>query len=126
MAARNCPECGGLVASTINVCPHCGYQLESTFNTDTFTNNSPRGASRGENPYNSIALSIIALIFCWPFGLVSIIYCLKSDSSWCSGDDFYARHYGNTSLLWAKIPLWVLLGIICLGFLFVILSVVFA
>lgn len=27
MAARNCPECGGLVASTINVCPHCGFIL---------------------------------------------------------------------------------------------------
>ena len=126
MAARNCPECGGLVASTINVCPHCGYQLEDTLSPENSKNNTPKGAPRGENPYNSIALSIVAFIFCWPFGLVSIIYCIKSDSSWCSGDDFYARHYGKTSILWAKIPLWILLGILCFVFLIAILSVVFA
>ena len=126
MAARNCTECGGLVASTINVCPHCGYQLEDELNHKNSTNNTPQSRSRGENPYNSIAWSIISLIFCWPFGLVSIIYCLKSDSSWCSGDDFSARHYGKTSILWAKIPLWILLGILCFVFLIAILSVVFA
>ena len=98
MSARNCPECGGLVASTINVCPHCGHRFEETATT----------VNRGANPYNSIAWSIVSLFFFWPCGIVSLIYYLKSDSSWCNGDYVGAQTNGATSIRWAKATVWIM------------------
>lgn len=107
MSARNCPECGGLVASTINVCPHCGYRFEGAVNDYKSSDNTPKSAPRGENPYNSIAWGIISLILFWPCGIVSLIYYLKSDSSWCNGDVAGAQASGATSIRWAKASIWI-------------------
>lgn len=65
MTARQCPECGGLVASTIEACPHCGHIM---------SNVTCDASSRGENPYNSLGWVILAIFLFWPLGLVSLYY----------------------------------------------------
>lgn len=116
MAARNCPECGGLVASTINVCPHCGF---------VFNDSEATRASRSQvpNPYTSLVWAIFALVFFWPCGVVSLVYYFKSDTCWQNGDIFYAEHYGKTSTTWAKVPVWIMLGVIALLFICLIITV---
>lgn len=120
MAARNCPECGGLVASTINVCPHCGFifndSTPSSPSTNTRNGQSP-------NPYTSLVWSIVALVLFWPAGVVSLVYYFKSDTSWEDGNIFYAEHYGKTSVTWAKVPVWIMLGCFALIFIGLILAV---
>lgn len=116
MAARNCPECGGLVASTINVCPHCGF----IFNDSEATRAS---RSQAPNPYTSLVWSIVALVLFWPAGVVSLVYYFKSDTSWEGGNIFYAEHYGKTSVTWAKVPVWIMLGCFALLFIGLILAV---
>lgn len=121
MAARNCPECGGLVASTINVCPHCGFILNDGISRKSLN----RGyKEQSPNPYTSLVWSIVSLVLFWPCGVVSLVYYFKSDTSWQSGDQFYAEQYGKNSITWAKVPLWIMLGCIALIFLCVILALV--
>lgn len=103
MSARNCPECNGLVASTINVCPHCGYCFDNTSGDGSTT----KYVNRGANPYNSIAWSIVSLILFWPCGIVSLIYYLQSDSRWCNCDIAGAETNGATSIRWAKASVWI-------------------
>jgi hypothetical protein len=114
MSARTCPECGGLVASTIHVCPHCGYHIDGSAYAST--------AHRGANPYNSIVWSIVALFIFWPCGLVSLIYYLKSDSSWCSGDAVGAQTTGATSIRWAKSTVCIIVISVVFLFLLMLLS----
>lgn len=100
MAARNCPECNGLVASTIDICPHCGYR----FNADAKDEHNYTKA-RGLNPYNSLAWSVVGLIFVPLFGLISIIFYLMSDARWSAGDAAEAERYGHWSVQFVKIPM---------------------
>lgn len=105
MAARICPECGGLVASTISRCPHCGYILEGPFGSAESCN----AQNCGVNPYNSIGWSIVSLLLFWPCGIASLIYYFKSDNRWQAGDGATAEQYGRSSVRWAKASLWILL-----------------
>lgn len=98
MSARTCPECGGLVASTINVCPHCGHFMP----TDSTTQ---RPIITTENPHNSIAWCIIATILFWPLGIVAFIYYFKSDSCWQAGNQSGAELYGRNSIRFAKLSI---------------------
>ena len=96
MPARNCPECDGLVSSTINVCPHCGY---SFVNVDVIKERNY--VNMGTNPYNSLFMSVVTLILFWPCGLVSLIYYFKSDRCWEMGNEEGAKSYGKSSMRWA-------------------------
>ena len=94
MSARNCPECGGLVASTINVCPHCGYSMSA--------GGAKYANATAENPYNSIVWCIISVLLFWPLGVAAIIYYFKSDSCWQVGNQQGAELYGRRSISFAK------------------------
>lgn len=118
MSARNCPECGGLVASTIDVCPHCGYRFVDSSTYDT----APKSAYRGVNRFNSIGWCIVAMILFWPCGLVSFIYYFKSDQCFNSGDMDGAEYYGSVSLKWAKSTLWLMFALFALVVFFFILA----
>ena len=98
MTARPCPECGGLVASTLQRCPHCGYQLEST----------PTESKRAfeSNPYNSLGWIIAAIILFWPLGIISIYYYIKSDDMWQTGNREMALQHGANSQRFAKYALY--------------------
>lgn len=116
MAARTCPECNGLVASTIDVCPHCGYR----FNAET-RETSKQTQSRGVNPYNSLVWSIVGLVFVPLFGLISIIFYLMSDGRWNAGDAAEAERYGRWSIQFVKVPLLVVLALMVFFFIFILI-----
>ena len=107
MTARPCPECGGLVASTLNQCPHCGYHIG-------IADSSPK-MERGENPYNSLAYVILAIILFWPLGLVSLYYHIKSDDKWAVGNRAVAELYGNNARRFAKYSIYAVILFLILG-----------
>ena len=112
MTARNCPECNGLVASTIDICPHCGYRFGA----------EPKSAqARGVNPYNSLVWSVVGLIFVPLFGLISIIFYLMSDGRWSTGDAAEAERYGRWSIQFVKIPILVFIAFIAIFLLFILI-----
>ena len=101
MSARTCPECGGLVASTLIHCPHCGFHMGiAEHNTR---------AARGSNPYNSLVYLVIAIIIFWPLGLMSLYYHVKSDDKWSAGDAASAELYGRNARRFAKIAIYIAL-----------------
>lgn len=109
MTARPCPECGGLVASTISHCPHCGHQLGSDMQHST---------TEGENPHSSLARVVIAIILFWPFGLVSLYYYIKSDDRWDCGNKAGAELYGRYSRRFAKYAIYAVLIAFVIGIFF--------
>ena len=115
MTARPCPECGGLVASTINQCPHCGYNIG-------VADGSPR-MERSENPYNSLAYVIIAIILFWPLGLISLYYHVKSDDRWSAGDVKGAELYGGNSRRFANIAIYLVLTLLGMWILLLMLFI---
>lgn len=116
MVARKCPECEGLVASTINVCPHCGYR----FSVEAYCVSNQPAINYSENPNVSLAYVVCAFILFWPFAVVSLLYYIKSNSRWRVGDEAGAKYYGSISILWARIALW--LNIACLLVLIFVLA----
>lgn len=108
MSARRCSECGGLVASTINVCPHCGHYMPAEGSTQ-------QRANLGENPYTSLAWCIISLLFFWPLGIVAFIYYFKSDNCWNVGNQAGAEQYGKQSIRFARLTVWLFVITIVLG-----------
>lgn len=108
MAARNCPECNGLVASTINVCPHCGYK----FIAATPYADSQSKAPQRRNPYSSLLYPILAVIFGWPFAIASFIYYFKSEQAWSNGDKDAAKSYADSSRTWGMIPVYISLALL--------------
>lgn len=112
MAARICPSCNGLVASTIEHCPHCGYhigfgtqeQQAPTFNAASAYN--PKTANIGANPHNSILWIIVPIFLCWPFAIPSLIYYFKSDKAWNVGLFDLARVYGVRNRRWGTVPIY--------------------
>ena len=108
MTARPCPECGGLVASTIDRCPHCGYIF-----TSATTNQQQRVST--ENPHNSLGWVILAIFLFWPLGLVSLYYHLKSDDQWEHGRASLAEMYGASARRFAKYSVYAVLIAIAIG-----------
>lgn len=115
MTARTCPECGGLVASTINTCPHCGYHY-SNFVNNNYTQNT---SCQGSNPYTNITPSIIALILFWPLGVVSFIFYFLSFSCWYNGNEDGAKSYGTTSIRCARVGIWIAIAFFIIALLVV-------
>lgn len=112
MTARNCPECNGLVASTIDICPHCGYRFGA----------EPKSTqTRGINPYNSLVWSVVGLIFVPLFGLISIIFYLMSDGRWSAGNAAEAERYGRWSIQFVKIPILAFIAFIAIFLLFILI-----
>ncbi len=111
MTARPCPECGGLVASTISRCPHCGHLLDSD-------NSTPKSRSIENNPNTSLARVVLAIILFWPLGLVSLYYYIKSDDRWDYGDDKGAELYGRYSRRFAKYAIYAVLVTLVVGIFF--------
>ena len=108
MSARTCPECGGLVASTINTCPHCGHFMAGD-------GQPQQSAISVENPHTSIAWCIISVLLFWPLGVIAFIYYFKSDNCWEKGDQAGAERNGRASLRFAKYSVWFLIITILLG-----------
>lgn len=106
MTARQCPECGGLVASTIEACPHCGHIM---------SNVAQDASSRGENPYNSLGWVILAIFLFWPLGLVSLYYHIKSEDNWDRGKVAIAEMYGKYSRRFAKYSVYAVLVALAIG-----------
>lgn len=116
MTARNCPECNGLVASTIDTCPHCGYRFYADIG-ETSKSAQPRGV----NPYNSLAWSVVGLLMTPLFGLISIIFYLMSDGRWNAGDAAEAERYGRWSIQFVRVPLLVTLALVVLFLVFILI-----
>ena len=95
------------MASTINHCPHCGHFVGGAESTSTM--------ERGENPYNSLAYVILAIILFWPFGLVSLYYHIKSDDKWAMGNRALAEIYGSNARRFAKYSIYAVLLLLLLG-----------
>ena len=70
---------------------------------------------RGENPYNSLAYVIIAIILFWPLGLVSLYYHIKSDDKWSAGNRASAELYGNNARRFAKYSIYAVILFLVLG-----------
>lgn len=106
MTARQCPECGGLVASTIEACPHCGHIM---------SNVTCDASSRGENPYNSLGWVILAIFLFWPLGLVALYYHIKSEDNWDRGNQTLAASNGASSRRFAKYSVYAVLVALAIG-----------
>lgn len=108
MSARTCPECGGMVASTITTCPHCGHFMPA--------DGQPyQNTIVAENPHTSIAWCIISVLLFWPLGVIAFIYYFKSDNCWQRGDQAGAERNGRDSIRFAKYSVWFLIITVLLG-----------
>ena len=58
-----CPECSAPVSDQAHACPECGHPINPPPPPQIFTD-------RGTPWYFSTILVILALLFCWPVGLV--------------------------------------------------------
>ena len=109
MSARNCPECGGLVASTIDTCPHCGHYMP----VDGGAQQAP---VVGDNPHTSLVWCIVAVFLFWPLSLVSFYYYFKSYDCWLKRDQAGAERNGYESIRFAKYSVWAFVISLVLGF----------
>jgi len=55
----------------------------------------------GNPPDNNLVWAIIAIIFCWPLGIVSIIKSTKVKTLWLQGDHAGAQKAASDAKKWA-------------------------
>ncbi|MGI5907165.1 MAG: CD225/dispanin family protein [Christensenellales bacterium] len=119
-----CPQCGRQMPDDANNCPNCGRDFRQEAQEST---EPPRpGRSEIAKAYgtipNHLALSIIAIFLCLPFGIAGLIQSLKVDQFIRSGDFEAAKMFSE------KAKTYGMIGVIVGGVLIVlsvILSVVF-
>ena len=72
-------------------------------------------------PDSHLALAIVSLLFCWPFGIPSVVFATRVDNLW------YIKDYAGANEAARKAKMWGWIGIgsfIVLFFLYIILIIV--
>lgn len=123
-----CPQCGKQVPDDSNHCMNCGRNLgqESQSPPPGYTVPPQPNQSQIAHAYgtisNHLALSIIAIFFCLPFGIAGLVQSLKVDQFIKMGDFESAKAFSE------KAKTYSIIGLIAGGVLIVLsvlLTVVF-
>jgi len=126
-----CKKCKNPMDDNAAMCEWCGHERKlqpppppprSNSNELNIPNNTTRGGSnnnpnyRPPKPNNYLAFAIISLLLCWPFGIGSILYAVKANSAYKSGNYSEAQSASASAKKWA---IWSIFGFI----IFYILSI---
>lgn len=92
-----CRKCGAELPEGARFCTSCGCDQQQ--NVTPVSGNSYPMTPR---PDNNLWLAVLVTVLCClPFGIVSIIYSSKVDSSWAAGDIGAALEYSRKARSWA-------------------------
>ena len=87
-----CPKCGTENTEGAVYCSKCGLSL---------TAGNPINKQNTEKIPNHLVMAILITLFCCiPFGIVSIIYAVKTDSAKAAGNYELATSYSNKAFNW--------------------------
>jgi len=121
-----------MVSSLATACPHCGAPLQPNAPQDYSAQNPQNGngyaggnayagaqqQSMKTRPSNHLVWAILALFFCFPLGIIPLVFSLQVDSLWSSGDEVGAVRNAARAKSWSKV-------LLILAFLGIVLLVLF-
>ena len=103
-----CPQCGRQMPEDAVHCPNCGHGVGQNGQAANQPPPQP-GQSQVAHAYqtisNHLALSIIAIFFCLPFGIAGLVQSLKVDQFIKMGDFEAAKAFSEKAKTYSMIGL---------------------